>query len=93
VFSVAFATENTTTHWRRRKKMITPITAGVTLVVALLVFGPKNLPELAKGAGKALGEFKKAVNDVHEPLKSNLDPLPLETPTLAAAPIAGIPNA
>lgn len=42
--------------------MISPLTAGVTLVVALLVFGPKNLPELARGAGQALNEFKKAAN-------------------------------
>lgn len=42
--------------------MISPVTAGVTLVVALLVFGPKNLPLLARDAGKALNEFKKAVN-------------------------------
>ncbi|MFN3430102.1 MAG: twin-arginine translocase TatA/TatE family subunit [Candidatus Sericytochromatia bacterium] len=47
--------------------MITPTTAAITLVVALLVFGPSKLPELAKGAGKALNEFKKAVNVEPEP--------------------------
>ncbi len=31
-------------------------------VVALLVFGPRRLPELAKGLGKGLRDFKKAVS-------------------------------
>ncbi len=30
-------------------------------VVALLLFGPKRLPELAKGLGKGLRDFKKAI--------------------------------
>ena len=39
----------------------------VILVIALLVFGPKKLPELGKSLGKGIREFKKATND----LKSN----------------------
>jgi len=38
-------------------------------VIALLVFGPKKLPELGKSLGKGLKEFKKA----SEELKSNWD--------------------
>ncbi len=38
-------------------------------VVALLVFGPKKLPELGKSLGKGLREFKRATND----LKSSWD--------------------
>ena len=33
-------------------------------VVALLVFGPKRLPEIGRTLGKALGEFKKATDDL-----------------------------
>lgn len=33
-------------------------------VVALIVFGPKKLPEIGKTLGKALGEFKKATDDL-----------------------------
>ena len=51
--------------------MISPMTAGITLVVALIVFGPKNLPELAKGAGKAINEFKKAVAGPEEPSQAD----------------------
>jgi TatA/E family protein of Tat protein translocase len=34
------------------------------LVIALLVFGPKKLPELGKSLGKGIREFKKATNDL-----------------------------
>lgn len=32
-------------------------------IVALIVFGPKRLPEIGKTLGKAMGEFKKATDD------------------------------
>jgi TatA/E family protein of Tat protein translocase len=38
----------------------------VILVIALIVFGPKKLPELAKTIGKALGELKKTTEEVKE---------------------------
>lgn len=37
--------------------------------VALIVFGPKRLPEIGRTLGKALGEFKKATED----LKSSIE--------------------
>ena len=36
----------------------------IIFVVALLVFGPRKLPELGKSLGKSLAEFKKATNDL-----------------------------
>lgn len=36
----------------------------VIFIVALLVFGPKKLPELGRNIGKGLGELKKAMFDV-----------------------------
>jgi sec-independent protein translocase protein TatB len=44
------------------------------LVVALLVFGPKRLPELARSLGKGLGEFRRASNDLRQSL--SMDPPP-----------------
>ena len=41
----------------------------VIFIVALLVFGPKKLPELGKSLGKGIREFRKATND----LKSTWD--------------------
>ena len=36
------------------------------LAIALIVIGPKKLPDLAKSIGRAMGEFKKATNDLKE---------------------------
>ena len=38
----------------------------VVLVIALIVFGPKKLPELMKTIGKTLGELKKTTDDMKE---------------------------
>jgi sec-independent protein translocase protein TatA len=35
----------------------------IIAVIALLVFGPKKLPELGSGLGKAIHDFKKAINE------------------------------
>lgn len=35
----------------------------LVLFIALLVFGPKNLPQLGKGLGEAIRGFKNAVKD------------------------------
>lgn len=52
------------------------------LVVALLVFGPNRLPELARSLGKGLAEFRRASSD----LRSQLLDTPTEAPAKPAAP-------
>jgi sec-independent protein translocase protein TatA len=42
----------------------------VILVVALVVLGPKRLPEVAKALGKGLAEFRRATSDLTEELRS-----------------------
>lgn len=42
----------------------------VLLAVALIVFGPKKLPELAKSLGRALGEFKRATSDLKDSIET-----------------------
>ena len=37
---------------------------AVIFVIALLVFGPKRLPELARSLGRGLAEFRRASNDL-----------------------------
>jgi len=45
----------------------------VILAIALLVFGPKKLPELGKGLGDSIRGFKAAMREPEpEPDKSNL---------------------
>ena len=52
-----------------------PMHLIVILVVALLVFGPKKLPELGKGLGEAISGFKKAIHDSETAVTA-----PVETP-------------
>lgn len=40
----------------------------IILVIALIVIGPKKLPDLARGLGKGLAEFKKATQDIKKSL-------------------------
>lgn len=44
-------------------------------ILALLIFGPKKLPELARGIGKALAELQKAKEDFHREI-TGIPPLP-----------------
>jgi len=41
------------------------------LAVALIVIGPKKLPDLAKSLGRAMGEFKKATSDLKESMEAD----------------------
>src|SRR5438270_2034481 len=43
------------------------------LAIALLVFGPKKLPEIGRGIGSALREFNKARNDFMETINSEME--------------------
>lgn len=41
-------------------------------VIALLLFGPRKLPEIGKTLGKALNEFKRASNDLQRSLEEEI---------------------
>jgi TatA/E family protein of Tat protein translocase len=43
------------------------------LAVALIVIGPKKLPDLAKSLGRAIGEFKKATHEFKQSIDINGD--------------------
>jgi TatA/E family protein of Tat protein translocase len=47
---------------------IGPMELVLILVVALLVFGPKRMPELARNLGRGLAEFRRASNDLRQTL-------------------------
>jgi len=42
-------------------------------VVALLLFGPKKLPEMMQSIGKGIKDFKKSLNEVEEEIKNSID--------------------
>lgn len=59
------------------------------LLIVFLLFGAKKLPELARGIGKSLGEFKKAKNEFEsELMNSDQAKEQPKTPTVASTPIA-----
>jgi sec-independent protein translocase protein TatA len=55
-------------------------------VIALLVFGPKNLPQLGRSLGRAMREFKRASEEFRSTIETNLemnepDPVPTYQPS------------
>lgn len=43
------------------------------LVVALIIFGPRKLPEMGKSLGRMLGEFRKASNDFQRTIEDEVE--------------------
>src|SRR5512139_2797434 len=55
----------------------------IIVAIALIVFGPNKLPELAKAFGKAMREFKKATEEVKESFEAETKDLEELKDTLA----------
>ncbi|MCP4035634.1 MAG: twin-arginine translocase TatA/TatE family subunit [bacterium] len=75
---------------------IGPLELAVVFVLALLVMGPKKLPELARTLGRGLAEFRRASNDLRRSMDMDLDehkieppPAPAQTGTPHVAPTPG----
>ncbi len=59
---------------------IGPLELMVILIVALLVVGPKRLPEVGRSIGRGLREFRKAQDEVRQSLQFDLDDEPEPEP-------------
>lgn len=57
----------------------------IILVVALLIFGPKRLPEMGSSIGRSIKEFRKGMSEIN-PLNTKEDIMP--TPPTTAKPSA-----
>jgi sec-independent protein translocase protein TatA len=44
----------------------------IILVIALIIFGPRKLPELGRSLGKSIGEFKRASNELRSTLEEEI---------------------
>ena len=56
------------------------------LIVVLVLFGAKKVPELMRGMGQGLKEFKKATREVQDEVQRAIEEEPHSTPTPPSTP-------
>lgn len=57
----------------------------IIMVIILLLFGAKRIPEIAGSMGKGIREFKKNINDATREITSETQPPPTSEPRLTSA--------
>lgn len=65
----------------------------IILVVALLVLGPKKLPEIARSLGRGMAEFRRASTELRNTLTAPLEEPPQAPSTPSSPPPAAEPAA
>jgi sec-independent protein translocase protein TatA len=67
----------------------------VIFVIALIIFGPRKLPELGRSLGKSLAEFKRASNELKSTLEEEIRMEEQKEASRAAqaAPVSPAPDA
>ena len=63
---------------------------AVILVVVLFVFGPKKLPEIGKGVGQAMREFKRASRDLMDSFNEAMEERPRPVTDSYVSPTVGV---
>ena len=61
-----------------------PVELIIVLVIALLVIGPRRLPEMGNAVGKTIREFRKASTDINEATSLETEQKPAATSAQAA---------
>ncbi|HVB37539.1 MAG TPA: twin-arginine translocase TatA/TatE family subunit [Vicinamibacterales bacterium] len=57
----------------------------VIFIIALIIFGPRKLPELGRALGKGINEFKKASNDLRSTIEEEIRADAQKTPSASAS--------
>jgi TatA/E family protein of Tat protein translocase len=72
-------------RFSRSSSMMKPMSFSETIflfLLALVIFGPKKLPEIARQVGKYLNEFKRASNEFKSQIEQEIAHLDVEKPTI-----------
>ena len=68
----------------------------IIFVIALIIFGPRKLPELGRSLGKSLAEFKRASNELRSTLEEEIrleeQKTPTETKAAQSSQASGTPS-
>jgi sec-independent protein translocase protein TatA len=67
---------------------IGPWEIAIVVVIALLIFGPKRLPDLGSSLGRSITGFKKGLKDTKDEVKTAMAETPAEATATAEAPPA-----
>jgi sec-independent protein translocase protein TatA len=63
-----------------------PLHIVVILALALLIFGPSQLPNIARSLGRSINEFRNSASSMSDELKKGLDEKPAATEVKTDAP-------
>ncbi len=72
---------------------IQPIHIIIVIAVALIIFGPSKLPEMGRGLGRAITEFRKGTQEMTQGFKDEIAKPVDEAANPPAAPVAVQPQA
>jgi sec-independent protein translocase protein TatA len=65
----------------------------IIFVIALIIFGPRRLPDLGKSLGRSIAEFKRASNDLRNTLEEEIRvDEQRQTKTAETAPVPAAPD-
>ena len=62
----------------------------VILLIALLIFGPKKLPEMGSAIGKSIKEFRKGVNELTTPKEEEEPKLPASSKDMSKLSLGSV---
>jgi sec-independent protein translocase protein TatA len=66
-----------------------PLELAIVLIIALVIFGPRKLPELGRSLGRGIREFRSSVSGKEEGERQSDEKAELESSASDAEPVEG----